>query len=106
MQNFRSNGSSIQLIAPAGGVVGGQTFSQGSIVGVVVADAAEGQQFTLRIAGEYEVKKLSGSAWAIGDKIYYDAATGNCSKDNTKEFAGYASLAAASGDVLGSVILK
>lgn len=107
MRNFVSNGNSIQLIAPAGGVVGGQVYGVGGLVGVVVADAAVGHQFTLVLEGEYsDAKKKAADAWAIGDKLYYDSATGEVSKDNTKEFAGYASAPAIVGDVIGSLILK
>lgn len=107
MQNFRSNGNSIQLIAPVGGVVGGTMYKKGSLTGIVVADAAEAQQFTLRLVGEFSLlKKAAGTAWTTGDKLYFDSATGELSKDNTKEFAGYASEDALAGDVLGSIILK
>jgi predicted RecA/RadA family phage recombinase len=105
MNNFRSNGNSIQVIATAA-VVGGQTYKAGSLVGVVVADAAIGQQFTLKLQGEYVVKKKAAEAWVTGDKLYFDSATGECSKDNTKEFAGYASADAAAADIEGSIILK
>jgi predicted RecA/RadA family phage recombinase len=105
MQNFRSNGNSIQLIAAAA-VIGGQMFAKGSLVGVVVADAAVGDQFTLKIKGEYIVKKKAAEAWTTGDKLYFDAATGDTSKDNTKEFAGYATADALAADVEGSIVLK
>lgn len=107
MKNFRSNGQSVQLAAPAGGVVGGQVYQKGSLVGVVVADAAEGELFTLKITGEYsDCTKKAAEAWAVGDKLYYDSATGELSKDNTKEFAGYAGEDALAADVIGTIILK
>lgn len=107
MKNFQGNGESLQLIAPAGGVVGGKLFKQGSLVGVVVADAAEGVQFTLKLKGVYnDVTKKAGEAWAIGDKLYFDEATGETSKDNTKTFVGYANSAQLAADVLGEVLLR
>jgi predicted RecA/RadA family phage recombinase len=107
MRNFVSNGNSIQLIAPAAGVVGGQVYGVGSFVGIVVADAASGQQFTLKLEGEYsDAKKKNLDVWAVGDKLYYDSVTGELSKDNTKEFAGYASQPALAADLIGSILLK
>lgn len=105
MRTFRSNGHSVQIIATAA-VVGGQVYKQGSLVGVVVADAAIGEQFTLKVQGEYEVKKKAAEAWTQGDKLYFDSATGESSKDNTKEFAGYAGADALAADVVGYMILK
>lgn len=106
MQNFRSNGHSVQLPAPVGGVVGGQTYKAGKLVGVVVADALESELFTLVIKGEYQVKKKAAEAWTAGDQLYFDSATGECSKDNTKEFAGYATADALAADVLGYIVFK
>ena len=108
MKNFVSNGESLQLIAPAGGVVGGQLYRQVGIVGVVVADAAEGEQFTLKIKGNYDtLTKIAGEAWAIGDPVYMKADNSGLTTTALNNFlAGYATATALAGDIVGSAVLK
>ena len=48
MKNFVANGESLQLTAPVA-LSGGQLYSKGKIVGVVVADAAAGETYTLKV---------------------------------------------------------
>lgn len=108
MKNFRGNGNSVQLAAPAGGVVGGQMYGVGSLIGVVVADAAEAELFTLFTKGEFEgVKKKAGETWAVGDILYYDPADNALTKTaGALKQAGIATVAVATaGDVLGSILL-
>lgn len=108
MKNFIANGESLQIIAPAGGVTGGQLFKMGSIIGIVVADAAEGEQFTLKIKGAYnEVAKIAAEAWATGDMLYYKAdSTGLTKTAAGNTFAGYAYAHALAADVTGSILLS
>jgi len=107
MKNFVSNGESLQIIAPSGGVVGGQIYKQGSVIGVVVADAAEGDQFTLKIEGAYSgLPKAAGEAWSAGDSLYWDATNSVLTKTATSNtLAGYAFNAALSADVIGDILL-
>lgn len=108
MKNFVANGDSIQLIAGVGGVVGGSIVKQGSLIGVVVASAAEGDQYTLSLKGAYEsLPKATGAAWVVGDMLYWDATNSVLTKTGTNNtFAGYAYAAAQSGDALGSILLS
>lgn len=107
MKNFVSNGHSKQLIATAV-LVGGQVYGVGGIIGVVVADAAIGQQYTLKLEGEYsDCKKKAAEAWAIGDKLYYDPADGALTKTaGALNFAGYAGEAALAADIIGTLLLQ
>ena len=106
MKNFVSNGESLQIIATAA-VVGGQLYAQGSVVGVVVADAAIGDQFTLKIEGAYSgVPKTAAEAWAVGQPLYYVTATGALSTTAAGNIAaGYAFTAALAADVIGDILL-
>ncbi len=108
MKNFVQKGSSIQLTAPVGGVVGGAAFKQGSLVGVVVASAAEGEQFTLQLEGAFsDLPKETGTAWAVGDPLYWDAGNSRFTKTSAgNTFAGYAHTAALSADTTGVVLLS
>lgn len=107
MTNFIANGHSLQVIAPVGGVVGGDLFKQGALVGCVVASAAEGQQFTLVLMGAFgSLKKVAGEAWVIGDKIYLKNDGSGLSKDSTNAtFAGFAYSIAESTAVVGDILL-
>lgn len=107
MKNFRGNGETITLVAPAGGVTGGSVYGQGALIGVVVADAAQGESFALKLKGEFtDVKKKAGEAWVIGDKLYFDGATKELTKTpGALNLAGYATADALSADVLGSIVL-
>ncbi|UAY56260.1 DUF2190 family protein [Arachidicoccus terrestris] len=110
MLNQIQSGYSLQLAAPADGVVGGQMYGVGNFIGVVVADAAEGEQFTLVIKGAFDaVKKKAGEAWSQGDALYYsadDGLTKTAGADPVLPLAGYAYADAASADVVGSILLK
>ena len=110
MKNFVANGNSIQIVAPVGGVVGGQPYKQGSLMGIVVADAAEGEYFTLNLTGAYTgVLKTAGTAWAIGDQLYWDVATSSFTKTSNSGAnipAGFAYTAALSAATTGDVILS
>ena len=108
MKTFIANGDSLQISAPVGGVVGGAPFKQGSIIGIVVASAAEAELFTLSIKGAYgSVPKTTGAAWVVGDMLYWDATNSLFTKTASgNTFAGYAYEAAASGDAVGSILLS
>lgn len=108
MKTFVANGNSLQLVAGAGGVVGGSIIAQGKIVGVVVADAAEGEQFTLSIVGAHAgLPKAAGEAWAVGDMLYLKADGTSLTKTAAgNTFAGYAYDAAQNADVTGSILLS
>jgi predicted RecA/RadA family phage recombinase len=107
MTNYLGADDSIQIVATAA-VVGGQLFKQGGLVGVIVADAAIGEQFTLKLEGAFgPVTKKAGEVWSKGDKLYIDTADNSLTKTaGALEFAGYAFDDALNADVTGSVLLK
>ncbi len=106
MNNFIANGNSIQLAAPVGGVVGGQIYKKGKLTGVVVADAAENDTFTLKLTGVYsDCKKKAGEAWVVGDKLYCNGTNELELTAANGDFAGYAYEAALAAAVIGTVLL-
>ena len=106
MNNFVGNGNSVQAIAPVGGVVGGQLYKLGKLSGVVVADAPEGAQFTLKLTGEYsDIKKKAGEAWTVGAKLYCNGSNELELTAANGDFAGFAMNAALSAAVVGNVLL-
>ena len=68
--------ASVKLTAGSGGVTGGTLIKVNDIVGMVFDDADEGDEYVLfYVAEKIEVPKLegAGSAFEIGDHVYYDA---------------------------------
>lgn len=106
MRNFQKPGKTLSLPAPTGGVVGGSFVKIGSIFGVAVQDAAEGELFDLETGGIYDFPKTSAQAWTIGAIIYAttDGVMTTVSTDNTK--VGVAVAVAANPSGTGRVRLN
>ena len=67
---------SVKLVAGSGGVTGGTLIKVNDVVGMVFADADEGEEYVLvYVCEKIEVPKLegAGSAFVVGDNVYYDA---------------------------------
>jgi predicted RecA/RadA family phage recombinase len=80
MKNFVQPGKSIDVAAPAGGVISGNIAVIGSLIGVAAATVAQGEQVALSTEGVFEMAKVSALAIATGDKVYWDAAAKNVNK--------------------------
>jgi predicted RecA/RadA family phage recombinase len=108
MVNYIQENDSMQVIAPVGGVDGGQLYKQGSLIGVVVSSVDEGEQFTLMLEGAFDnVPKKTGESWNVGDMLYYEVATSSLTTTATSNtWAGYAFYTAASGATTGAILLK
>ena len=74
MNNFIQKGRTLDLIAPAGGVVSGKTVKIGSIIAVPGTTRPEGQPFAGTVDGVFDVDAKTGQAWATGATIYWDDA--------------------------------
>lgn len=107
MKNFVQSDESIQLAAPSGGVTGGGLYRFASIVGVALATAAEGEQFTLVLRGVVSgLPKAAAEAWAIGDPLYLKADGTSLTKTATSNFfAGYAMSVQVNADTTGDLLL-
>ncbi|MCG2614891.1 DUF2190 family protein [Terrimonas sp. NA20] len=107
MTNFVSNGNSLQVNAPVGGVVGGEATMVGTLVGIPVTSAAEGEQYTLKLKGVYSgVKKKAAEAWSVGDKLYFNAQKELEKTAANGSFAGFAAESAQAAAVVGTVLLS
>ena len=74
MKNFKQQGQTIELVAPATGVTGGQPLTQDGFTGVVSATAKSGEPFELVLGGVFTFPKDSGySTPAIGDDANFNA---------------------------------
>jgi predicted RecA/RadA family phage recombinase len=76
MKNFIQRGDTLTLIAPAGGVVGGNTYLIGALVVVALATAAAGAEFSAARLGCFELAKVAAQAWTPGQPAYWDNAAG------------------------------
>ncbi|MER8786875.1 DUF2190 family protein [Mesorhizobium sp. M0983] len=106
MKNFIQPGNSISAIAPVGGVVSGIPVIIGSLAGIPGTTALEAAEFELHLVGVYDIDKATGAAWAVGDKIYWDATAKKGTKTTTSNtLFAVAVAAAASGDTTGRIRL-
>lgn len=108
MQNFVSEGITVTVPAPTGGVTSGNGYLIGSLFGVAVTTAAEAADVGLRVMGIFDLPRETGgsTAWAVGDKVYWDNTNKRTTKtatSNTK--IGIAVKAAADGDATGRLRL-
>lgn len=76
MKNFLQPGLTLTLTAPAGGVVGGNTYLIGALVVIASHDAAAGTPFAAVRSGAFEVSKVNAQAWTEGQVAYWDNAAG------------------------------
>lgn len=76
MKNAKGNGERIHLIAPNGGVVTGDPFLKGAIVGVVGNTAAQGELHSVLTIGEYEqtIEKAANTAYDAGTPVFFKTA--------------------------------
>jgi predicted RecA/RadA family phage recombinase len=105
-KNYHSDGNTLDLIAPAGGVVSGAPVKIGSIIAVPQITAAAGQPFAGRVNGCWNIVKVAGQAWATGDVVYWDDAAKNFTKTaGALQKAGVVIADQLAADVAGKVRL-
>lgn len=107
MKNYVQPGHTLDLTAPAGGVVSGTGYLIGTMFVVASVTAAAGATFAARLEGVYTLTKAAGAAWTEGAAVYWDNTAKNVTttaSGNTK--IGVAAAVAASGDTLGNVRLN
>jgi len=106
MKNYIRRGETITLTAPYA-VSSGSGALVGAIFGVAVGDVASGAQGEFCVTGVYSLTKETGTAWSVGDLIYWDNTNKRCTKTATSnKLIGVAVEAAAAGDAVGRVRLN
>tara|TARA_R110000851_G_scaffold191845_1_gene342405 strand:+ start:1515 stop:1838 length:324 start_codon:yes stop_codon:yes gene_type:complete len=105
-QSYIQPGLVVDYTVPSGGVTSGQLVLASTLVGVALGTAIEDAVVSLGIKGVFQVTKVAGNAWVFGQAIYHDGTSSATGTVGTNKLVGYAAKAAASGDVLGQVILK
>lgn len=102
MKNQIQKGDIIEVTAPADGLTGGDVFVSGFLRGVVHKSVEEGDLAEIQTCGVFEIPKATGSAWAVGDKVYWSE-TNAVKTPTDNDLIGIAVAAAASGDTVGAV---
>lgn len=102
--NFVQEGWFITVAAPAA-VTSGQYVAVGQLAGVAQTDAAIGEPVSLATQGVYNLAKTSAQAWAVGDAIYWDDATGEMTNVDTGVQVGVAVAVATNPTATGTVRL-
>jgi predicted RecA/RadA family phage recombinase len=97
-KNFVANGDVIHYVA-GGTVLSGAVVVMGDLVGFAQISGVSGDIIPVRVGGVWSVTKVGSQAWAIGDRVYWDAGNSRftSAKDPTFVFAGVAYAAVGSG---------
>lgn len=74
MRNYIQPSDTLDLTAPAGGLVSGQAHMFGGIFGVAATDAAEGSKVAVKVDGVFRLPKATGAGLQEGQPAYWDAA--------------------------------
>lgn len=72
MNNYVQPGRVLDLIAPAGGVVGGKTYKIGSIIAIATTTKPQGVPFAGLVEDVSDVDAVTGQAWTSGQIVYWD----------------------------------
>lgn len=75
-------------------------------IGVWLDDTANGATGPLLLMGEVIIAKIAGTAFSVGDKLYWDTTNNGLTKTKTDTPCGICTFAAASGDTTARVFLN
>lgn len=109
MKKYLQAGDVIDYTAGAT-IVSGQVIEFGEMIGIAVADIANGAVGPVQIVGVFEVTKVGSQAWSQGDRVFWDNANSRFTKTAAADadiVAGFAieAVASGAGDTTGKVLL-
>jgi predicted RecA/RadA family phage recombinase len=94
--NFRQDGRTLALTAPAGGLKSGQGHVFGSLFGIAALDAAAGASVEAHVEGVFALPMPSTViAFAEGARVFWDVSAGNVTTVASTNFPIGAAIAAA-----------
>ena len=105
MKNYIAEGEVLTVVAGVGGITSGLPVVVGSLIGIAIISAAEGEKASVALEGVYEVAKAN-VAIAQGDKVYWDSTASkftNVAAGN--KFAGHAYEAAIQAATVVNLVL-
>ncbi|HEY1190586.1 MAG TPA: DUF2190 family protein [Gemmata sp.] len=78
------------------------------IIGIAVADIANGSAGELEVQGVHELDKTTGQAWTLGQVLYWNPSTSKLTSTSSTAYtrAGRCGEAAASAATVGKVSLN
>lgn len=104
-RNFVQAGSALTLTAPYARTAG-QAALIGAIFAIALSDVGNGAEGEFAPFGVWDLDKTDAQAWALGDKIYWDAGNKACSNVPTVgALVGVAVASAANPTDVGRVFL-
>ncbi|MDJ0513073.1 MAG: DUF2190 family protein [Methyloceanibacter sp.] len=92
--NYVGPGAVLDYTNAGSAISSGDVVVMGSTVGIALVDIATGATGAVATEGIFTVAKVAGTAWAVGDKLDWDAS----------ESAFGKGITAAAGDVVGAGI--
>jgi predicted RecA/RadA family phage recombinase len=107
MRNFIQRGEVITMTAPTGGILSGAGAMFGALFGVAQFDAAQATPVEVATEGVFSLPKPNTVvAFTVGERIFWDNATGLCKKTASGFFPiGIATVAAGATDATVAVRL-
>lgn len=107
MKIYIEAGDTVVIAAPAD-TASGDFVILGALFGVAVGSALSGADLVLNRSGVFELAKATGTAWAQGDRLYWDAGAKNytTSAGTNNRAVGVAFAAALSADTTGFVFIE
>lgn len=93
-------------------ITAGTPVVLGNLIGVALADIANGAVGAMAVRGVFTLPKVTGSAWTVGSKLLWDASAGKFDVGTATPATGDVSVccvagaAAASAAATGAVLLN
>ncbi len=103
-KNFVCDGSTVNLAAPAGGVVSGVPAKIGALVVIPINSAAEGEPFTGKTDGVWRLPATTGLA--AGALVKWDSASGKLVADSAKDADDFGKLITAESGGYAEALLS
>jgi len=106
MKNYKGSGDIMTVAAPED-ATSGEFLIKGGIHGVAGITVASGANVPLHRKGVFTLPKATGTAWVVGDRLFWDASAKKFTKVATdRPIGAVAAAAAGSGDTTGDVLLE
>lgn len=94
-------------VSGAEDIASGDCVLIGSLFGIAVTDIPVGSSGPIATGGEWEIPKTSAQAWAVGEKVYWNAGTGLATTTaGSNKQIGVATAEAANPSAIGRVLLS
>lgn len=108
MKNYIQKGDTLELTAPAGGVVAGTAYKIGDMILVAMVTAAAGEKVSFSRTGVFSLAKESTTAaFAEGEKVYFDSGSELMDEQAVgRFFAGTCVKAAGATDATVEMVLN